>query len=41
VVDFLAKYVRTDKVDGAYLPEITGHQELWNWHPRRASWWSI
>lgn len=29
-VDFLAKYVRADKRDGAYLSNITGRPELWN-----------
>ncbi len=24
VVDFLAKYVRPDKIDGCYLPELNG-----------------
>lgn len=32
-VDFLAKYVRQDKVDGRYLPEISGHPAVWNWRP--------
>ena len=32
-VDFLAKYVRPDKVDGKYLPEITGGKPMWNWRP--------
>lgn len=31
VVDFLAKYVRPDKVDGCYLPEVTGKDPIWNW----------
>ncbi len=30
-VDFLVKYVRPDKVDGCYLPEITGKDAVWNW----------
>ena len=30
-VDFLAKYVRPDKVDGHYLPEISGDEAIWNW----------
>jgi hypothetical protein len=30
-VDFLAKYVRPDKVDGCYLPELTGKDPVWNW----------
>lgn len=29
-VDFLVKYVRPDKVDGAYLPQITGRDTEWN-----------
>lgn len=33
-VDFLAKYVRHDKVDGCYLPEISGGSAIWNWRPR-------
>ncbi|MBI2435852.1 MAG: RNA ligase family protein [Candidatus Hydrogenedentes bacterium] len=32
-VDFLAKYVRPDKVDGLYLPEISGKDAVWNWRP--------
>jgi hypothetical protein len=32
-VDFLAKFVRSDKVDGAYLPEISGNEAVWNWRP--------
>jgi len=32
-VDFLAKYVRPSKVDGKYLPEISGHSAVWNWEP--------
>lgn len=30
-IDFLAKYVRPDKVDGLYLPEISGKETIWNW----------
>ena len=30
-VDFLAKYVRPDKEDGSYLPNVTGGVEVWNW----------
>lgn len=33
-VDFLAKYVRPDKVDGHYLPEVSGQEAVWNWRPR-------
>lgn len=32
-VDFLAKFVKPSKVDGKYLPEISGKPELWNWQP--------
>lgn len=32
-VDFLAKWVRPDKVDGCYLPEMSGGPEIWNWRP--------
>jgi len=34
VVDFLVKWVRPDKVDGAYLPEISGKPPVWNWRPQ-------
>lgn len=30
VVDFLAKYVRPDKVDGSYLPFISSKAPVWN-----------
>lgn len=33
-VDFLGKYVRQDKVDGIYLPKISGEDDVWNWGPR-------
>ena len=40
-VDFLAKYVRPDKVDGCYLPEVAGKPAIWNWHPDRSKcWWN-
>lgn len=29
----LAKWVRPDKIDGRYLPEITGKEPIWNWRP--------
>lgn len=32
-VEFLAKWVRADKIDGKYLPEITGSEPIWNWKP--------
>jgi hypothetical protein len=34
-VDFLAKYVRPDKLDGCYLPSQTGGESLWNWRPNK------
>ncbi len=30
-VDFLAKWVRPDKVDGSYFPQFNGGRETWNW----------
>jgi len=30
-VDFLCKYVRPDKKDGIYLPEISGGEPIWNY----------
>jgi len=37
IVDFLAKYVRPDKVDGAYLPDVERSlnpgKTIWNWRP--------
>lgn len=35
-VDFLAKWVRKDKVDGAYFSELTGQPDIWNWQPKTA-----
>lgn len=35
VFDFLCKYVRPDKVDGKYLPEISGESAVWNWRPAK------
>ncbi len=33
-VDFLGKYVRSDKVDGKYFKDENGNdQEIWNWRP--------
>lgn len=34
-VDYLAKWVRPDKVDGCYLPEVSGREPVWHWLPRR------
>lgn len=31
--DFIAKWVRPNKVDGSLLPEISGEPICWNWHP--------
>ena len=33
-VDFLGKFVRPEKVDGTYLPEISGKDAIWNWQPK-------
>lgn len=33
VVDFLCKYVRPDKKDGVYLPELSKTEAVWNWKP--------
>ncbi len=30
-VDFLCKYVRPEKQDGIYLPEMSGGDAVWNW----------
>jgi hypothetical protein len=30
---FLTKYVRPDKEDGIYLPEVSGKEAVWNWRP--------
>jgi len=32
-VRFLAKWVKGDKQDGIYLPEVSGKQAIWNWRP--------
>ena len=34
-VDFLGKYVRPDKKDGCFLPELSGQAAVWNWRPGR------
>lgn len=31
--DFMAKFVRPDKQDGKYLPEISGGEPYWHWKP--------
>ena len=35
--DFMAKFVRHDKVDGKYFPQLTGGDIIWNWTPRKAA----
>jgi ATP-dependent DNA ligase len=35
VVDYLAKYVRPNKVDGCYLPEVSGGEPVWQWRPAK------
>ncbi len=32
--EFLAKYVLPNKIDGKYLPEISGQPAVWNWWPK-------
>lgn len=32
-VDFLAKYVRPEKIDGQYLESVSGQPIVWNWLP--------
>lgn len=34
-VDFLVKYVRPDKKDGIYLPEISKKDTIWNFPPEK------
>ena len=36
-VDFLGKYVRPDKADGRYLPELSCTAAVWNWRPPHSS----
>ncbi len=31
--DFICKWVRPDKIDGKYLPEVSGQDPVWNWRP--------
>lgn len=31
--DFMAKFVKPSKVDGALLPEMSGREAVWNWRP--------
>lgn len=32
--DFLAKWVRPNKLDGSLLPEQSGQPAIWNWRPK-------
>lgn len=34
-VDFLCKWVRPDKEDGKYLPDISGNEIVWNLNPKK------
>lgn len=31
--DFMAKFVRPEKIDGALLPKVSGGEDVWNWRP--------
>lgn len=33
IMDCLVKYVRPGKLDGMYLPELSGQESVWNWRP--------
>lgn len=35
--NYLAKWVRPDKIDGSYLPNVSGKAEVWNWRPEKGS----
>ena len=37
--EFAAKYVRHDKIDGQYLPEISGKPPVWNYPPEEFLKW--
>jgi hypothetical protein len=34
LVDFLAKFVRHEKIDGKYLPNISNVEPIWHWHAK-------
>lgn len=36
-VDFMAKWVRGDKIDGKYLEDIGGCEPIWHWRPGQAA----
>ena len=36
-VNFVAKWVRSDKRDGCYLPEMNDGVSVWNWRPGEAT----
>jgi hypothetical protein len=33
VFDFAAKWVKPEKIDGKYFPQISGKPPVWNWRP--------
>lgn len=33
ILEFIVKYVKPEKIDGFYLPEISGKEPVWNWKP--------
>jgi hypothetical protein len=35
VVDFVVKWVRPEKEDGIYLPQMPGKPAVWNWRPHK------
>ena len=37
IFDFMAKWVRPDKIDGKYLPEVSGKDAIWFWRPEHAA----
>lgn len=36
-VEFMAKWVHPRKIDGLFLPEVSGRRAVWNWGPRSGS----
>jgi hypothetical protein len=34
--EFMAKYVRPEKVDGCYLTAVSGQPDVWNWRPEKS-----
>lgn len=35
VVEFVVKWVRPEKEDGVYLPQLSGKPAVWNWRPHK------